>query len=197
MNSTRPYSMAVRSRRAEATRERILDAARSLFAVAAPPFTLDRVAELAGTSVQTVLRTFGSKDGLIVAAIGSLRSPVAPDPELPGDVGRSVASLVDDYEIIGPRVLFMLANEDRIPDLHAAAEVGRDDHRAWVEHAFGPQLATLRGTPRRRSALALVAATDIYVWKLVRVDLGRGRSEAEATIRQLVEGVLRRMSEEG
>jgi len=196
MNSTRPYSMAVRSRRAEANRERMLDAARSLFAVGAPPFTLDRVADSAGTSVQTVLRTFGSKDGLIVAAIGSLRSPVAPDPDLPGDVRRSVASLVDDYEAIGPRVLFMLANEDRIPELHEVARIGRDHHRTWVDHAFGPQLAQLRGITRRRASLALVAATDIYMWKLVRIDLGLGRNEAEATIRRLVDGVFATLDEE-
>jgi len=189
--------MTVRARKAEETRDRILAAARSLFTVPAPAFTLERVAERAGTSVQTVLRTFGTKDALVLGAIGSARSPSVPDPDLPGDVARAVATLVDDYEQIGPRVLFMLAHEDRIPDLHAVAEAGRADHRAWVEHAFGPQLAPLRGAHRHRVVLALVAATDVYLWKLLRVDLGRGRREVEHTVRRLVDGVLMTVQMEG
>ena len=62
--------MGARAQAVEETRRRILDA---LIALAGErPFaeiTLDTVAERAGVSVQTVLRQFGSRDGLFAEAM--------------------------------------------------------------------------------------------------------------------------------
>ena len=66
--------MAVRGEQAAATRSRILDAARAQFDLRSSDFTLDTVATAAGVSVQTVLRAFGSKHGLVIAAIGTDRA---------------------------------------------------------------------------------------------------------------------------
>lgn len=145
----RAYSMTLRAERAEATKLRILEAARSLFSTPSAGFTLEEVAEIAGVSVQTVLRAFGSKDGLMASIVGSSRSSRPPVEPVTDDTGPVVTALYDDYEEIGMRVINMLAQEHRVPELATVIQTGRDDHRHWVEQAFALQLTSLRG---RRTA---------------------------------------------
>jgi hypothetical protein len=38
--------------------------------------------------------------------------------------------------------------------------------------------------------VALLAATDVYVWKLLRRDLGLDRKSAQAAVERLIRGVL-------
>ena len=189
MNPTRSYSMVVRSERAAATRQRILDVARELFDSHATVFTLEKVASTAGTSVQTVLRAFGSKEGLLDEVIGSLRNRDVP-ADSPRSVEEAVHLLIDDYEEIGDRVIRMLGEEDRIPSFAATADLGRRSHRAWVEGSFANVLSSYRPAVRQRMMLALLAATDVYVWKLLRRDFSLDRNEVESTMQRLVRGVL-------
>lgn len=181
--------MTVRDQKAAATRERILDVARELF-TASSAFTLDEVARRADTSVQTILRAFGSKERLVVAAIGTIREDAPDRGEVPTSMPDAIDQLFDDYEEIGDRVIRLLAEEDRIPEFAAAAETGRAQHRVWVETAFAPGLRTLPSRERRDATTALVAATDVYVWKLLRRDLGLDRRAAKAAVTRLVRGAL-------
>ena len=181
--------MAVRGRRAEETRQRILEAARRQFDVHASDFTLESVAAAAGTTVQTVLRAFGNKSSLILAAIGTFRGRPA-DFTVPTSPREAVAQLFDDYEEIGDRVVLLLAEEARVPDFADVAEHGRSQHRRWVEASFA---ADIRRHPARRRATvttALIAATDVYVWKLLRRDLGLDRAAAESVVLRLVRGAV-------
>jgi hypothetical protein len=41
---------------------------------------------------------------------------------------------------------------------------------------------------------ALVAATDVYIWKLARRDMGRTREETGIILRRLVDAVLAQAS---
>ena len=181
--------MTVRDQKAAATRQRILDVARDLF-TESTTFTLDEVARQAGTSVQTVLRAFGSKERLVVAAIGTIREDAPARGEVPTSMPDAIDQLFDDYEEIGDRVMRVLAEEDRIPEFAAAAETGRAQHRAWVETAFAPGLHALPSRERRDATTALVAATDVYVWKLLRRDLGLDRRAAQRAVTRLVRGAL-------
>ena len=156
MNSRRGYSMTVRDEKAAATRRRILDAARELFTSASTGFTLDEVARRAGTSVQTVLRAYGSKERLIVAAIGTIREDAPARDAVPTSMSDAIDQLFDDYEEIGDRVIRMLAEEDQIPEFAAVAETGRTQHREWVEACSGCRSATApppspRSSPRPTS----------------------------------------------
>lgn len=196
MNERRAYRSELRAERAAQTRARILAAAQELFVDPTERFTVERVAASADVSVQTVLRAFGSRDGLIYAAIGTFRaSHESGDAEhvrfepFP-TTGEAVASLFDDYEEIGDRVVRMLAEEHRIAGFAEVAATGRRMHRRWVESAFADRLP--RRAARRRSEVltALVAATDVYVWKLLRRDLAMGRAAAERTVVRLIDGVL-------
>ena len=190
MNPSRAYSMDVRGKKAAATRERVLEVTQELFAAKSTEFTLENVASTAGTSVQTVLRAFGSKEKLILEAMGSFRATVPPRDELPQSTGEAVARLFDDYEVIGDRVIGMLAEEHRIPGLGVVAAEGRARHRVWVEAAFATQLAGHPARGRRTVVTALLAATDVYVWKLLRRDFGLDRKAAQAAVERLIRGVV-------
>jgi AcrR family transcriptional regulator len=61
----RPYRMGVRAEQVAATREHMLATAMQLFSTRLyDEVSLDDVAAGAGTTVQTVIRHFGSKDSL-------------------------------------------------------------------------------------------------------------------------------------
>ena len=187
--------MAVRGQKAEATRQRILEAARDQLDLRRSGFTLERVAAAAGVSVQTVLRAFNSREGLIVEAIGTFRSEVPDRSAVPASVDEAVALVVADYEAIGDRVIWMLAEEHRVNGFAEVAAEGRQRHRAWVEAALAHQLADLQPAARELAVLAVLGALDVYVWKLYRRDLGLSRSETEAVMARLVRGAL--MANEG
>ena len=76
------------------------------------------------------------------------------------------------------------ANGDPLP--RRASEEGRAYHRAWAVRCFGPWA----GEPDPVRIDALVAATDLYVWKLLRLDLGRSREATERVVARLVRSVL-------
>jgi hypothetical protein len=44
--------------------------------------------------------------------------------------------------------------------------------------------------PTQQTVDAVVAATDIYIWKLIRLDLGRSRDQTEAVIARLARTAL-------
>lgn len=191
MNLRRSYSSTIRAERAAATRRRILDAAQELLTDPSKDFTLERVAAAAGVSVQTVLRGFASREGLIVEAIGTFRESVGPVTVEPfAIVADAVTRLFDDYEQIGDRVVRMLADEHRVPGFADVAAHGREMHRQWVQAAFADRLRRFRGRTRSNVTTAVIAATDVYVWQLLRRDLGIERAEAERIVVRLVRGAL-------
>ncbi len=196
---TRAYDMTLRAKRAAGTTERITDAAEALLTegpLAAT--TLKAIAARADVTVQTVLRHMGSRDGCL-EAVGRRIAARVDDQRgrsEPGDVDAAIEDLVAHYEAEGRLVLNLLAQEHgNDPLARRAAESGRAYHRAWVQRCFAPWLGDEQGGRRDHAADgerldALVAATDLYVWKLLRLDLGRSREATEATVRRLVRAVL-------
>jgi hypothetical protein len=63
---------------------------------------------------------------------------------------------------------------------------GRAWHRAWVERTFAPLLEGLSGTARERRLIALVVATDLLVWRLLRREMGLRRQAAEQIVIDMV-----------
>jgi hypothetical protein len=59
-----------------------------------------------------------------------------------------------------------------------------------VRIVFAPQLDLRRGSARTQLFNILLVTTDVYVWKLLRRDLGLSRTAAEATLRKMLAGVL-------
>ena len=186
----RTYDNTQRARAAERTKERIVAASEALLAGGpVGDVTLQAIADEAGVTVQTVLRHLGSRDGCF-AAVGErlgARVEAQRGGTATGDVEAAVAALVAHYEAEGRLVLNLLAQEtggDPLP--RSASEAGRAYHRAWVLRCFGPGLE--EADPERVDAL--VAATDLYVWKLLRLDLGRSLEATERILVRLVRSVL-------
>jgi AcrR family transcriptional regulator len=186
----RPYRMTARADAAQATAERILDAASEIFLERpTEEISLDEVAHRAGVAKQTVLRRFGSKSELFAAAAEREAGRVEGErgDVVAGDVAGAVRVLVRHYERLGDAVLRLLAEETRDPALGALAGRGRAYHARWCEHAFGPALDGLSSSGRDRRLAQLIAVTDVYVWKLLRRDRRLGRRETETAMRELVE----------
>lgn len=188
----RPYRMRVRAEHAAATRERILATAGELFTMRLyDDVSLDDVAAGAETTVQTIIRRFGSKESLFAAMAewSGARMVVPREAARPGDVRGAVRGLVDHYEQFGDAVFLLLSQEDRVPAIRPHTAAGRAYHRAWVERLLAGALAGLRGAARERRLAQLIAVTDLYNWRLLRRDLGLSRRQAETAIRELVEAL--------
>ncbi len=189
----RAYVQTTRARAAEQTGERILDAAYARFVTAYyDEVTLGQVAEDAGVTVQTVIRRFGSKEG-IVQALGERVTPdvTARRSEAPvGDVPAAVANLVDHYERDGDMSLHLLRQEHRVPAYAEVTELGKQIHADWCARVFGPWLEGTAADRRRRLA-QVIATCDVYTWHLLRRQRGLSRRQTELAIVELLEGVLR------
>lgn len=187
----RAYSMERRSAMAEATKARIRLAAVELHAERLwDGFTLQEVARRAGVTVQTVLRVYGSKEALALLALeaSALRDRRPSSP--PGDVAAAIRALYQDYEEIGDRVIRCLAEEPRRPALASQVEAGRRAHRQWLATVFAPQLRARVGRARERLLHALIVATDVYAWKVLRRDLGLDRDVAEGVVGTMIAALL-------
>jgi len=188
----RSYDMTARAAKAEATRARIRDCAVDLFCNSpVEDFTLDEVARRAATTVQTVLRIFGSKDELIYAALEEMAA--AGNffrPTTPGDIEAAVTAFFDIYETVGDLVIERLSEERRRPALKPSLDQGRDNHRDGVKTIFAPQLGRLHGAVRAQLLTTLMVMTDVYVWKLLRRDMAMSRPAAEAIVCKMIGGVV-------
>jgi hypothetical protein len=108
----------------------------------------------------------------------------------PGDVAAAVRVVTSDYEVAGAQLLHMLAQEHRYPALSALLDIGRRGHRAWVRWAFAPQLGARTGSRRSRLEDLLVVATDVYTWKLLRLDRGLGPRATDSAMTELCEALV-------
>jgi AcrR family transcriptional regulator len=188
----RAYRQTARAEAAEQTATRIVSAFADLLRDEwFDEVTLERVAQAAGVSVQTVVRRFGGKEGLLYAVREHLERDINQRRTVaPGDIAAAVNVLVDDYEAVGDLVLRGLAQEERFPALKPLTDYGRACHRAWLAEHFAPFLAAADGRVPEARLDALVVATDVYVWKLVRRDMGRTPEELRIVMHNLIRGAL-------
>jgi AcrR family transcriptional regulator len=182
--------MRARADAAAATRDRII---RSVLELHVEKFhdqiTLDDIAGRAGVTVQTVLRHFETRERLITAAAEQASSEVITQRMTApvGDVHGAVEVLVDHYEEWGRSALRLLAQEERVPQLRVVADGGRAAHYAWVERAFGPFLAET-SDPQLRAKLIVLA--DVFIWKLLRLDLGLDRAGTASALASMIRAVI-------
>lgn len=185
----RRYRMVARAKATAATRERLLAAAWRQFAGC--PYEdvrLVDVARKADVSAQTLHAHFGTKDSLFVASWAWRMTPEGArrNAAALGDVAGAVRLLYDSYEQDGDAVLRLFAQEERIAAVHEMIEAGRRRHREWVDRTMGPLLAGVSEPERDRRLVAMVVATDLLVWKLLRREMGLGRKKAERIVIEMV-----------
>jgi AcrR family transcriptional regulator len=181
--------MSARAEAANATAERLLAAAWRHFATR--PYEQVRLREIAaeaGVTVQTLHLRFHSKDELLGAAYAWFgRQEIASRPPAPAaDVAAALTLLFDRYEEHGPAVLRMLSQEERIPAIKRMTDAGRAYHRHWVQTTFGPQLDGLAGESYERRLAAILLATDLLAWKLLRQDMQLDREGSERVVVEMI-----------
>jgi AcrR family transcriptional regulator len=179
--------MGARARSVEETRNRVLEAFFELASVRMfPEISLDDVASEAGVSVQTVLRHFGNRDSLIDQTMAYGAERVGAEMEAPvGDVAAAARAIVDHHERRGRTALLMLAQETSHPQIAKITGLGRDLHRRWVQRVFEPFIGNDEDL-----ANLLVVATDVYTWKLLRLDMKLTRGRAERHLARLLQSIL-------
>lgn len=188
----RTYQMRARAAAAEETHRRIVEAMVALYTERwFDRIALEEIATRAGVTMQTILRRFGSKEGLLAAAAEEQKRLVAQQRLAApiDDVAGAIRNLFDHYEQFGDLVLRSLAQEDRYAPIRLLTDYGRQFHRDWVELVFAGRLAKVTGPDRERLRAQLVTVTDIYVWKLLCRDQGLGREQAELALHELIDGL--------
>ena len=191
--TARPYSKVARAQSEERTRAALIEAADEAF-LSGPwnRTSLESIARNAGVTKQTLLRHFGSKDGLLEEALRrGYQSVVEQRFSAPtGDIGGAIDNLLDHYESVGGRAM-RSSNLELTGPLGDLGRRARELHYAWVEHAFG---AWLNGRPNRERArlrAALIAVCDVQAWSILAHDLKLPRSEIKATLTITVSRLLR------
>jgi AcrR family transcriptional regulator len=205
--------MTARAESAQLTREQIMSATFALSTLKPiMAINLPDIANLAEVSVQTVLRHFGSREGVLDATTAWVQTQVLAERESdPGNVPAAIRTLIDHYELRGDGVLLLLGQESWEPRAAQITADGRLLHRTWVAHVFSPLLtdasqrssdATDTDAGRRNFEVdinlkleamldLLVVATDVYAWKLLRRDRRLSRSDTEKLMLRLVGNVLK------
>ncbi len=191
-SQARPYRQTARAESAAATGQRIVEAfLKRLGEQWYDEITLDQVADEAGVTVQTIVRRFGGKAGLLDEAIHAMgRSSKERRATPPGDPERLARNLVDDYERTGDTIIRLLAVEGRHAALHEHLTRARRWHRDWIAGVFADDLEPLGAKARQAALDALVVATDVYTWKLLRRDMGRGVAATQATIAGMLRSTI-------
>ncbi|HEV7196157.1 MAG TPA: helix-turn-helix domain-containing protein [Pedococcus sp.] len=189
----RRYTMSARADAVQQTGERILAAAFDRFKVALfDEVTLDQIAADAEVTVQTVIRRFGSKEG-IVEALTQIREAEVDAQRgaaLVGDVGGAIANLVAHYEAEGDLMMHLLRQENRVPAFAEVAARGRRIHALWCARVFAPWMDARSGVARQRLGAQLVAICDLYTWHLLRRQQGLSQRQTKLALLELVEGTL-------
>jgi AcrR family transcriptional regulator len=184
MTSSRTYTKVARAEAEQQTRAALIAAADEAF-LSGPweRVSLESIAQSAGVTKQTLLRHFGSKDGLLEQTLRLAIPQVekqrfsAPTDDIPG----AVDNLLDHYEQRGGRAM-RSTNLDVGGPLAELAQISRQFHYDWIDHAFGRWLAPASAAERARLRGALIAICDVQSWWILSHDLGLSRAEVRATL---------------
>jgi AcrR family transcriptional regulator len=186
----RTYDMGTRQQAKDSTRDAIVRATIDAFmAERSFAITLPTIAERAKVTVKTVLRHFGSREAVIEAAWAQAYDEVmAERTPPPGDLEGALKVLIAHYELRGSIGLVMLADEND-PRAVRMNSAGRLAHREWVEEVFADRLPE-QAAARTRLVDVLVVATDLYAWKLLRIDRGLSVDDVHDRMLLMTEALL-------
>jgi AcrR family transcriptional regulator len=189
----RPYKKVAREQAQQRTRDALLDAADDEFySDRWQKTSLQELSKKAGVTKQTLLRHFGSKDGLLIQALmrgaAQIRDQRWSFPA--GDVAGAVDNVLDHYEAWGERSM-RVGSWQRGPAMLAMLSRGaRQIHYEWIEYAFAPWLEGVEEPARTRRRAALIALCDVQTWWIMSNDLQLPRPEIHATLTDAIERLL-------
>ena len=154
--------------------------------------TLADVADRAGVTVQTVIRRFKSKDGLVDATIESFSSGIEArrDPADAPDLPAAIHQLAMHYEADGEAVLRTLTVLDKSAAAQRIAQHGAAFHRTWCATILARELGRQPKELDDAYLDSFVAATDIQLWRLFRKEMGLSAKATEARILLLAKALV-------
>lgn len=189
-DTPRSYRMTARAEAAERTGERVIDAMLGRYATT--PYDQVRLEDVAGdaaVSVQTVIRRFGSKHGLLGATVERELARIGADraAALGEDPATTLHSLVDYYESHGLLILKVYAEAHQAPGVPELAARGRAFHVQWCHQAFGDALGPgLDASTRRRRLAQVVAICDATTWRILRHEGGLSPRQTEKALVEMM-----------
>lgn len=169
---------------AETTHRILVSTVEEFWESPTPDLRLQTIASAAGVTVQTILRQFGSKENLMLEAtkFEGVRIQAMRNPHNVASLESAVHQLVAHYEVMGDRVLRMLAEESRLPALSEIVNTGRKQHQEWCRAVFATKLSSLSSSQRKIRLAQFVAICDVYTWKILRRDSGLSSKSTEKAI---------------
>lgn len=186
--------MTSRAADAERTGDRIVDAMLERFTVLEyANIRLEDVAADAGVTVQTVIRRFGSKAGLMLTTVQrELGAIMANRAAIAGASPReTVEALAQHYEKYGRLILKVYSEASVVEGLPEVAKAGREYHVGWCRSAFAGHLQPLADAQREERRMAeIIAVCDSRTWYILRVDCGLSIDQTTAAIFDLLAPVL-------
>ena len=190
----RSYTQTVRAEAAQATADRIIEATlKHAAAVSYDEMRLEDIAADAGVTVRTVIRRFGTKEGLTRAAQKVYAEQASVDGRQdihPGDITRFVEGVVSQYESSGDLLLHLLRQETSVPVYAEVLDLGRESHLQACREGFAPYLDRRSGVDRERLLAQVVAICDVYTWFLLRRQRGLSRRQTVLALTEILEGLL-------
>jgi AcrR family transcriptional regulator len=154
--NARTYRSRLRAEQAAETRQRILRAARELFARQGyAATTVNDVAVLAGVSAQTVYAAFTTKAGIALALV-----PFTNEQSGADELGRDVAAAVTPYALLRASIHLVCVLHERVGDLIRVLV-----EAAKVDASLAPVLEAGRRShsePQRMIAERLAAAGALH-----------------------------------
>jgi AcrR family transcriptional regulator len=195
--TTRKYEMGVRAKAAEMTSEAIIRVVGELWIkYSIHKITLEMIAQKSGVTVKTILRKYGSKEGLFEAAIRNDTAGIQDVREeaQAGNIVQVISTLMKEYEYAGLAVIRTLAIENDLPVAVKILRKGRALHKEWCERIFARYLPASNDKEYQIMVGAFYAATDVYKWKLLRKDLGYSKEETETIFLKTIQGIIKNES---
>jgi AcrR family transcriptional regulator len=191
--STREYKQVERAKAQERTREALIAAATDEFFEGNWLKTsLDSLSRRAGVTRQTLLRHFGSKDGLLMQSLmrgaAQVRDQRWSTPT--ADISGAVENIIDHYEEWGERSVRIGAWQRGPTVLALFANAARQIHYDWVEHAFAGWLDKFDDETRAERQAILVVLCDVQTWWILSNDLGLSRRKVHAILTDQIERTL-------
>jgi AcrR family transcriptional regulator len=191
--ATREYKQVERAKAQERTREALIDAATDEFFEGNwLKSTLDSLANKAGVTRQTLLRHFGSKDGLLMQSLmrgaAQVRDQRWKTPTT--DIAGAVENVLDHYEEWGERSVRIGAWQRGPTVLALFSNATRQIHYDWVEYAFSQWLERFDDETRAQRQAMLIVLCDVQTWWILSNDLGLPRKEIHAILTDQIERAL-------
>jgi AcrR family transcriptional regulator len=154
--------------------------------------TLDMIAEEANVTKRTILRKFGSKEGLMNESLSYDPAEISAerDQAKAGDIDDILNTLLSNYEHIGDAAIRTINLESELEIARRIGTKGRMQHYNWCKRVFAPFLPDSESPYFEIQLTSFIAVTEIYLWKLMRKDLKMSRKKTFSVFKNMLEGVI-------